>query len=121
MRTDFSDKMSSCVLDIVDDFSPHVIGSLYFLNLNDLVLHIPVSKFLLYLRSNSKATLSLIYFLIFSIKITFPFLDISKYSSMLLSFILYDNYNFLILSQLTILGALAPILDCEYPEGQEPY
>lgn len=47
MRTDFSDKMSSCVLDIVDDFSPHVIGSLYFLNLNDLVLHIPVSKFLL--------------------------------------------------------------------------
>lgn len=39
---------------------------------------------------------------------------------MLLSFILYDIYNFLFLSQLTILGGLAPILDCEHPGGQEP-
>lgn len=37
MRTDFSDKMSSCVLDIVDDFSP------------------PVSKFLLYLKVQLKS------------------------------------------------------------------
>lgn len=37
---------------------------------------------------------------------------------MLLSFILYDIYNFLIVSQLTILGALAPILDCEHPEDK---
>lgn len=34
---------------------------------------------------------------------------------MLLLFILYDIYNFLILLQLTILGALAPIWDCEHP------
>lgn len=31
---------------------------------------------------------------------------------------LYDIYDFLILSQLTILGALAPILDCEHPEDK---
>lgn len=119
MRTDFSDKMSSCVLDVVDDFSPHVIGSLYFLNLSDLFSTFLFPNSFCTSRSNSKATLSIIYFLIFSIKITFPFLDISKHPSMLLSFILYDIYNFLILSQLTILGALAPILDCEHPGEQE--
>lgn len=59
------------------------------------------------------------YFLIFLIKITFSYLAIPLYYSVLSASILYDICNFLILFQLIILDASVLVLDCDQPEDRK--